>query len=179
MRIAFANNWVKKDPFYHWKANLKKVERHVLTEAELRSIIEKELPLKRIEQVRDIFVFCCFTGLAYVDVRRLSKNHIVFRMDGNRWIKINRLKTNSPSIIPLLPAAQKILSKYVNNTQKSMNGLLLPVISNQKTNVFLKEIATLCNIEKNLTFHLARHTFATTVTLANCKSYVISLCHFY
>ncbi|WP_430682163.1 site-specific integrase [Maribacter halichondriae] len=167
MRIAFANNWVKKDPFYHWKANWKKVERDVLTEAELRSIIEKELPLKRLDQVRDIFVFCCFTGLAYVDVRRLSKIHIVFGMDGNRWIKINRSKTNSRSIIPLLPAAQKILSKYVNHTQKSMNGLLLPVISNQKTNVFLKEIATLCNIEKNLTFHLARHTFATTVTLAN------------
>jgi integrase len=167
MRIAFANNWVKKDPFYHWKANWKKVERDVLTEAELRSIIEKELPLKRLDQVRDIFVFCCFTGLAYVDVRRLSKNHIVFGMDGNRWIKINRSKTNSRSIIPLLPATQKILSKYVNHTQNSMNGLLLPVISNQKTNVFLKEIATLCNIEKNLTFHLARHTFATTVTLAN------------
>jgi len=167
MRIAFANNWVKKDPFYHWKANWKKVERDVLTDAELRTIMEKELPLKRSEQVRDIFVFCCFTGLAYVDVHKLSKNHIVLGMDGNRWIKINRSKTDSRSTIPLLPAAQEILSKYVDHKQKSMNGSLLPVISNQKTNAFLKEIAILCNIEKNLTFHLARHTFATTVTLAN------------
>jgi site-specific recombinase XerD len=167
MRIAFANNWVKKDPFYHWKAIWKKVEREVLTEAELRTMMEKELPIKRPEQVRDIYVFCCFTGLAYVDVHKLSKNHIVFGMDGNRWIKINRSKTDSRSTIPPLPAAQEILSKYVDHAQKSMNGLLLPVISNQKTNAFLKEIAILCNIEKNLTFHLARHTFATTVTLAN------------
>ena len=167
MRIAFANNWVKKDPFYHWKAKWKKVERDVLTEAELRTMMEKEFSIKRLEQVRDIFVFCCFTGLAYVDVHRLSKNHIAFGMDGNRWIKINRSKTDSRSSIPLLPAAQEILSKYVGHAQKSMNGLLLPVISNQKTNAFLKEIAILCSIEKNLTFHLARHTFATTVTLAN------------
>ena len=148
MRIAFASNWVKKDPFYHWKAKWKKVERDVLTEAELRTMMEKEFSIKRLEQVCDIFVFCCFTGLAYVDVQRLSKNHIAFGMDGNRWIKINRSKTDSRSSIPLLPAAQDILSKYVDHAQKSMNGLLLPVISNQKTNAFLKEIAILCSIEK-------------------------------
>ncbi|HZJ36119.1 MAG TPA: tyrosine-type recombinase/integrase, partial [Gillisia sp.] len=167
MRIAFANNWVNKDPFYHWKAKWKKVERDVLTEAELRTMIEKELSIQRLEQVRDIFVFCCFTGLAYVDVQRLSKNHIVLGMDGERWIKINRSKTDSRSSIPLLPAAEEILAKYADHPITLRNGLLLPVISNQKTNAFLKEIADVCGIEKHLTFHLARHTFATTVTLAN------------
>lgn len=167
MRIAFANNWVNKDPFYHWKARWKKVERDVLTEAELRTMMVKEFSIKRLEQVRDIFVFCCFTGLAYVDVQKLSHNHIVLGMDGDRWIKINRSKTDSRSSIPLLPAAEEILEKYRAYTKTLDEGLLLPVISNQKTNAFLKEIALLCNIEKNLTFHLARHTFATTVTLAN------------
>ncbi len=167
MRIAFANNWVNKDPFYHWKAQWKKVEREALTETELRTMIEREFSIKRLEQVRDIFVFCCFTGLAYVDVQKLSLNHVVLRMDGDRWIKINRSKTDSRSNIPLLPAAEEILEKYQAYSKISDTGLLLPVISNQKTNAFLKEIAILCKIEKNLTFHLARHTFATTVTLAN------------
>ena len=167
MRIAFANNWVSKDPFFHWKAQWKKVEREALTEAELRALIEKEFSIKRLEQVRDIFVFCCFTGLAYVDVQKLSNNHMVLGMHGGRWIKINRSKTDSRSTIPLLPVADEILERYGEFSRTSDEGLLLPVISNQKTNAFLKEIATLCKIKKNLTFHLARHTFATTVTLAN------------
>ncbi len=167
MRIAFANNWVNKDPFYHWQASWQKVEREVLTEFELRRVMEKELPIARLDQVRDIFVFCCFTGLAYIDVRKLSFDHIVLGMDGQRLIHINRAKTDSRSSIPLLPAAEKILLKYKRLSESSEDGLLLPVISNQKTNAFLKEIAILCNIEKNLTFHLARHTFATTVTLTN------------
>ena len=141
------------------KAFWKKVERDVLTETELRSIIEKELPLKRLDQVRDIFVFCCFTGLAYVDVRRLSKNHIVFGMDGNRWIKINRSKTDSRSTIPLLPAAEEIISKYADHPITVQNGLLLPVISNQRTNAYLKEIADSCDIEKHLTFHFSQTYF--------------------
>lgn len=167
MRIAFANNWVNKDPFFHWKAKWKKVEREVLNELELRTMMEKEFQMKRLEQVRDIFVFCCFTGLAYTDVQKLSQNHIVLKMNGTRWIKINRSKTDSRSTIPLLPAAEEIISKYANHPITLQNGLLLPVISNQRTNAYLKEIADACNIEKYLTFHLARHTFATTVTLAN------------
>jgi site-specific recombinase XerD len=167
MRIAFANNWVNKDPFYHWKAKWKKVERDVLTELELRTMMEKEFDIRRLEQVRDIFVFCCFTGLAYVDVEKLSQHHIELGKDGDRWIKINRSKTDSRSSIPLLPAAEEILAEYADHPITTQNGLLLPVISNQKINSFLKEIAIQCKIEKNLTFHLARHTFATTVTLAN------------
>lgn len=167
MRIAFANNWVNKDPFYHWKAKWKKVDRDVLTEEELRTMMEKEFHIKRLEQVRDIFVFCCFTGLAYVDVQKLSRKHVVLGIDGDRWIKINRSKNDSQSTIPLLPVAENILAKYAVCKKFSDQNVLLPVISNQKTNAFLKEIAILCDIEKNLTFHLSRHTFATTVTLAN------------
>lgn len=167
MRIAVANNWVNKDPFYHWKAKWKKVERDILTDLELRSLIEQKFDIPRLEQIRDIFVFSCFTGLAYVDVKKLSSNHIVLGLDGKRWIKIKRSKTDSRSVVPLLPTSEAILNKYKDHHLTKEYGLLLPVISNQKTNAFLKEIATICKIQKNLTFHLARHTFATTVTLAN------------
>ncbi|MEM1260338.1 MAG: site-specific integrase, partial [Bacteroidota bacterium] len=137
MRIAFANNWVKKDPFYHWKASWKKVEREILSENELREIMEKELSIKRLDQVRDIFIFCCFTGLAYIDVQRFSREHLVTGIDGKDWIVISRSKTDSRSSIPLLEPAKKILNKYAG--QQKIEDPLLPVISNQKTNVFLKE----------------------------------------
>ena len=112
--------------------------------------------------VRDIFLFCCFTGLAYADVKKLTENDIVLGMDGEKWIKINRTKTKTRSSIPILPSAALILEKYANQ-----GDTVLPVLSNQKMNAYLKEIADLCGIKKNLTFHLARHTFATTVTLSN------------
>ncbi len=166
IRICYANNWISKDPFYHWKAKWKKVERDILNERELKVLIEAELPTKRLEQVRDVFVFCCFTGLSYIDVEKLSNNHIVLNMNGEKWIKINRSKTDTKSSVPLLPVAEEILKKY-NRDLDTRDGKLLPVISNQKLNIYLKEIAIFCNIDKKLTFHLSRHTFATTVTLAN------------
>lgn len=166
MRICYANDWISKDPFYHWKAKWKKVERDILNERELKILIETELPNKRLEQVRDVFVFCCFTGLSYIDVEKLSTNHIVLNMKGERWIKINRSKTDTKSSVPLLPVAEKLIYKYNTSLDGNLDKLL-PVISNQKLNLYLKEIATICNIEKKLTFHLSRHTFATTVTLAN------------
>ncbi len=166
MRICYANDWISKDPFYHWKAKWKKVERDILNERELKILMDTEMPLQRLEQVRDIFVFCCFTGLSYIDVEKLSGNHIVLNMNGEKWIKINRSKTDTKSSVPLLPVAEKILKKYRTNLENNQNKLL-PVISNQKLNTYLKEIATICNIDKKLTFHLSRHTFATTVTLAN------------
>lgn len=133
----------------------------------MQKMVEKEISTPRLNQVKDIFLFCCFTGLAYVDVKKLSSNHIVIAIDGERWIKINRSKTDTRSSIPLLPTAEAILDKYKNHNEASNDGLLLPVISNQRMNAYLKEIADLCGINKNLTFHLARHTFATTVTLSN------------
>jgi len=166
IRICYANDWISKDPFYHWKAKWKKVERDILNERELKVLIEAELPMIRLEQVRDVFVFCCFTGLSYIDVEKLSDNHIVLNMNGEKWIKINRSKTDTKSSVPLLPIAEEIIKKY-NGGLDTREGKLLPVISNQKLNIYLKEIALICNIEKKLTFHLSRHTFATTVTLAN------------
>lgn len=167
VRIAFANDWISKDPFLNWKAKLKIVEREFLTEEEIQKMVEKELHTERLDQVKDIFLFSCFTGLAYADVKKLSRNDIVLGIDSEKWIKIKRSKTDTRSSIPLLPTALEILDKYNDHPDVSNKGRLLPVLSNQKMNAYLKEIAILCKIHKNLTFHLARHTFATTVTLSN------------
>jgi len=167
IRIAHANNWIDKDPFLHWKGKLKIVEREFLTEGEIQSIIDKELKMPRLDQVRDIFIFCCFTGLAYADVKKLTNNDIVIGVDGEQWLKTRRAKTDTRSNIPILPIAKTIIEKHKNNPLLKEKDLVLPVLSNQKMNAYIKEIADLCGITKNLTFHLARHTFATTVTLTN------------
>lgn len=147
--------------------NKREVDRQVLTSSELTRISLKEFGTERLAQVRDIFVFCCYTGLAYVDVYKLKRSEIVEGIDGGNWITIKRQKTDSPSRIPLLPPALAILKKYEDHPQVIGQDRLLPVLSNQKMNSYLKEIADLCGITKKLTFHMARHTFATTVTLAN------------
>ena len=167
IRIAYANDWISKDPFYNWKARLKTVDREFLSKEEIQKLVEKELVIKRLDQVKDIFIFSCFTGLAYADVKKLSKNDIVIGIDGDRWIKTKRTKTNTRSNIPLLTTAEAILEKYSEHPDVVQSQFLLPVLSNQKMNAYLKEIADVCEINKNLTFHLARHTFATTVTLTN------------
>ncbi|CAH8286954.1 site-specific recombinase XerD [Mariniflexile fucanivorans] len=167
IRISYTNGWINKDPFLHYKTKFKIVDREFLLEKELDDIIEKEFKLERLILVKDIFVFCCFTGLAYIDVQKLSKDNIVIGIDGEYWVKTRRTKTDSRSNIPILPVAQSILNKYANHPEIMRTNKVLPVLSNQKMNAYLKEIADLCNIQKNLTFHLARHTFATTVTLNN------------
>jgi site-specific recombinase XerD len=117
--------------------------------------------------VRDIFVFCCYTGLAYVDVKNLTKQKISVGIDGGLWIKTKRAKTKIEASIPLLSEAHEILTKYENH-QKCLNeDTVLPVLSNQKMNEYLKEIGALCEIDFDITFHTARHTFATTITLNN------------
>jgi site-specific recombinase XerD len=166
IRIAFANEWIKKDPFMNWKGTLKIVDREFLSKEEIQLMIEKDLDNVRLDLVKDIFIFCCYTGLAYADVKKLSENDVVIGIDGNRWIKTNRTKTKVRSSIPILPTAEAIIEKYVEHPDVNIKRLL-PVLSNQKMNAYLKEIADLCGIHKNLTFHLARHTFATTVTLSN------------
>ncbi|GAA3508480.1 site-specific integrase [Aquimarina addita] len=167
VRIAHANDWIDKDPFLHWKAKLKIVDREFLTKEEIQKMVEKELHIERLDQVKDIFIFCCFTGLAYADVKKLSNDDIVIGIDGDKWIKIKRTKTDTRSNIPILPTAEAIIEKYASQPNLLKENRLLPVLSNQKMNAYLKEIADLCEINKNLTFHLARHTFATTVTLTN------------
>lgn len=167
IRIAYANDWINKDPFIHWKAKLKIVDREFLTSEEIQKIVDKEFSTDRLNQVKDIFIFSCFTGLAYADVKKLSKNDIVIGIDGQNWIKTKRTKTDVRSNIPILSIPQIIINKYKEYQELSDTELILPVLSNQKMNAYLKEIGDLCEINKNLTFHLARHTFATTVTLTN------------
>ena len=167
IKICLANDWLDKNPFANYKSKVKEVERVYLSEEEVQAIIEKEFKTERLSLVRDIFVFSCFTGLAYIDVKNLTKSHISFGIDGEKWIFTHRQKTESASKIPILPVTQIIIDKYENHPQCNNQEKLLPILSNQKMNTYLKEIAAVCEIEKELTFHIARHTFATTVTLTN------------
>ncbi len=159
--------WLSKDPFVGFKMTKREVERIALTQDELQIITSKQFPTERLNQVRDIFIFCCFTGLAYIDVKKLKRSEIGIGIDGEKWIFTNRQKTETASRIPLLPITQEILERYADHPQCSNEGCVLPVPSNQKMNAYLKEIVDVCGISKDLTFHIARHTFATTVTLSN------------
>ncbi len=164
---CIANGWLVKDPFANYKAKIKEVIREFLSEEEIERIMDKKFVSERLGLVRDIFVFSCFTGLAYIDVKQLTKNHISFGIDGDKWIFTTRQKTETLSKIPILPIAQKMIDKYENHPLSNNENKLLPILSNQKMNAYLKEIADVCGINKDLTFHIARHTFATTVTLSN------------
>lgn len=167
IRIALANDWIKKDPFYgiHFKQDEVNVE--FLSREELDILMNKEFTIKRLEQVRDVFVFCCFTALAFVDVQQLSREHLIKDNNGALWIRKARQKTNQMCNVPVLSIPQRILRKYEDNAECIKKGVLLPVISNQRMNAYLKEIADVCGIAKRLTTHVARHTAATVVFLAN------------
>jgi len=167
IRICIANGWLIADPFLNYKQKRKTVDRVYLTTDELQTWANKSFSTDRLSQVRDIFLFSCFTGLAYSDVQKLKKRHIVKGVDGEQWIDTKRQKTNTPSRIPLLPTALHLIERYADHPCCEVNGYLLPVLSNQKMNAYLKEIADICGINKPITFHIARHTFATTVTLLN------------
>lgn len=167
IKLCLANDWLDKNPFANYKSKVKEVERVYLTEEEIQSMIGKDFKTERLSLVRDIFLFSCFTGLAYIDVKNLTKSHISYGIDGEKWIFTHRQKTESASKIPILPVTQMIIDKYENHPQSINEDKLLPILSNQKMNAYLKEIASVCEIEKELTFHIARHTFATTVTLTN------------
>jgi len=160
--IAQKNGWIQTDPFANYRISIKKVDRGYLNDDELKLIIQKNFNNERLERVRDIFIFSCYTGLAYIDIKNLRQEHITKGFDNNLWIDTKRQKTSIKTVVPLLDIAKMILDKY----KGLPNGVLLPIPSNQKTNAYLKEIADVCDINKNLTFHLARHTFATTITLS-------------
>ncbi len=166
-RIALNTGKLKIDPFANYPLPLKKVNRDFLTETELEKLIKKKFSINRLETVKDCFLFACFTGLAHSDLSRLKKENLIIGLDKKPWISVKRKKTNIQSNIPLLPSAQKIIDKYKDHPIVQEKGVLLPVNSNQKMNAYLKEIGDLCGISKTLTSHVARHTFATTVTLNN------------
>ncbi|RTY89307.1 site-specific integrase [Flavobacterium sp. RSP46] len=167
IKICIANHWIERNPFANYKSKVKEVERVYLSEDEIQNILNKDFKTERLSLVRDIFLFSCFTGLAYIDVKNLTKSHISLGIDGEKWIFTHRQKTESASKIPILPITQMIIDKYEDHPECNNQNKLLPILSNQKMNAYLKEIAGVCEIEKELTFHIARHTFATTVTLTN------------
>jgi len=164
---CLANRWLSDNPFVNYRSKAKAKEKEFLMPQELEAIVVKSVTIDRLAQVRDIFVFCCYTGLCYADVQKLQRHQIATGIDGEQWIFTTRQKTDTSSRIPLLPIAAEIVSKYADHPQCSNKNLVLPVLSNQRMNSYLKEIADICGVTKILTFHMARHTFATTVTLSN------------
>lgn len=165
--LARANDWMAKDPFLGIRFHEKEVVREFLTMDELQTIYRKEFPLERLTLVRDVFIFAAFTGLAFIDVQQLAPEHIVRDNNGNLWIRKPRQKTKNMCNIPLLDIPQEILRKYADHPTCRKKGVLLPVPCNQKMNSYLKEIADICMIRKNLTTHCAKHSYATSVCLAN------------
>ena len=167
IRIGLANDYIRKDPFVSYRIMQKNVEREYLTQAEIDTIISKEINIQRLDVIRDLFIFQCYTGLAYKDLAALKKENIEIGIDGHRWIVIRRGKTGVTCRIPIFPISESIIKKYATHAEVLISGKLLPVPSNQKLNAYLKEIASICSIDKDLHTHLARHSFATTITLSN------------
>ncbi len=164
--LAVKLEWLEKDPFHQYKLNFQKHNRSYLSERELQ-LIEETVFKTGYEKVRNIFLFSCYTGLSYIDVKELMTEQLVLGIDGNHWLHTKRAKTDEIVKIPLLPKAKAIIEKYSDEMKNCPSGKLLPVFSNQKVNSYLKVITKACGVHKNITFHSARHTFATTVTLSN------------
>jgi site-specific recombinase XerD len=167
VNFCIQSGYIQRNPFVGFKLVKKEVVREILSKEDLEKMASVQFPTERSGQVRDIFLFCCYTGLAYADIKKLKRSEIVIGVDGEQWIFTSRQKTDTPSKIPLLPVALEIIGKYENHPLCLNKNLLMPVLSNQKMNDYLKQIADLSGINKVLTFHIARHTFATTITLSN------------
>ena len=165
--LAYHMEWIERDPFVKFKPKLEKREREFLSKSELQRIDELIISIERLSIVRDLFIFSCYTGISYGDIMTLNRNNVIRGEDGDLWLMANRNKTGTPFKVPILPKTKELILKYENHQRTKFTNKLLPCISNQKLNSYLKEIADLCKIKKNLTFHMARHTFATTVTLTN------------
>ena len=165
--MAYHHEWIPKDPFVRFKSSYVKKRREFLTREELQSIEDFQSSINRLNIVKDIFLFSCYTGLSYIDITKLTMDNIGMDFDGNQWIETERQKTKTALKIPLLNQARDILKRYQGHPKTVHSKTLLPRYSNQKLNSYLKEIADFCGIKKHLTFHIARHTFATTITLTN------------
>ena len=167
VRMAVEMEWITRDPFGRFSPTIEKKQREFLTEFEIDKIINFDTSISRLVLVRDLFLFSCYTGLSYVDVTQLTKNNLVKGIDGSNWISTKRQKTKTVVKVPLLLTSDELIKKYSQDHRILDKSILFPRISNQKLNSYLKEISDICGITKNLTFHMARHTFATTVTLSN------------
>ncbi len=166
-KYAMGHDWLNKDPFILYKPKPVTIDVIFLTPEELEILESYQFENDRLEKVRDCFVFCCYTGLAYREMSSLRSNHIIKEYEKKDWIKMQRKKTGKPLMIPILPKAESILKKYNNKNYYFNEGELLPIISNQRFNVYLKEIALMLGIKKKLSHHVARKTFASTVLLYN------------
>jgi site-specific recombinase XerD len=167
VKQCIANKWLDLDPFIQYKMRIRQTHRNFLLKDELETLISKKFVNQRLDQVKDIFLFSCYTGLSYSDVMKLTNNDLNIGIDGELWIFVHRTKTETDSRIPLLPIPKDLLSKYKDHPAISGTNHLLPQITNQRLNGYLKEITDICGFKKELTFHCSRHTFATTVTLSN------------
>lgn len=165
--LAYHLEWIGRDPFVRWKPIFEKKVREYLSETELSQLENFDFNSDRLDRVRDLFIFSCYTGISYIDIMNLTKNNIAIGIDGGNWIVTRRQKTKSSVKVPLLEKAENIINKYANHPMTEVSSSLLPLITNEKLNVYLKEVANHVGIKKNLTFHMARHTFATTITLSN------------
>lgn len=159
--------WLQRDPFIGFKLPRKYVQIVPLSQEDLERISAKVFHIERLAIVRDIFLFSCYTGLAYIDVCNLRQSGLIKGFDNELWVTTIRQKTETPTRVPLLPKALEIIERYKEHPRCILQGYALPILSNQKMNSYLKEIADVCGITKKLTFHIARHTFATTITLGN------------
>jgi len=167
VNLSLAHRWIEYNPFVFYKNKAKAKDKEFLSKDELSRIADKEFGIERLDRVKDIFLFSCYTGLSYADVKKLTRSEIKKGNDGKLWIFTNREKNEIASNVPLLSTPKKLMDKYEDHPDCKLKGMVLPVLSNQKMNSYLKEIADQCSINKLLTFHIARHTFATTVTLSN------------
>jgi site-specific recombinase XerD len=167
VRLAVEKGWIASSPYKEIGLKLEEIDKPFLSQTELDSLFNKKITLMRLDLIRDIFIFCCYSGLAFSDVKALTEENIVIGIDCHKWISKHRKKTNVISKIPLLSVAEKLIEKYRNNPVCIIKGVLLPVPTNQKMNAYLKEIAEICGIKKTLTTHTARRTFATTLMLHN------------
>lgn len=162
IRTALIEGYLEKDPFASYKAKAVIKEVIFLSHEELSRLENHEFNQSRLEIVKDLFIFCCYTGLAYREMANLSKENVILGFDGNEWIQMKREKTSKMISVPLLPIAKAIIKKY-----HSSNHKLLPSYSNQKINSYLKEIAEIVGVKKRITHHTARKTFASTILLYN------------
>jgi len=167
IRLAIGEGYLTKDPFDRFKLTYEQVDREILSQEEIDNMAQLSIPEARLDRVRDMFIFCVYTGIAFADVCNLRMQHIFKDHEGTQWIKNKRIKTKVEFMIPVLDIPKKIIEKYNDHPQRQSLGYVIPKISNQNYNTYLKELAIRCKIDKNLTSHIARHTFATTVTLAN------------
>jgi integrase len=167
MNLAISLEYIEKNPYGKYKVALEPTHREFLTPDELDRIEKKIIRIERLKMVRDLFVFSCYTGLSYSDITKLSKSHLQTGTDGKEWIVIDRSKTNTRCRIPILAKAAEILKRYEDYPTVYDTNRVLPRLTNQKLNSYLKELGDMCKICKSITMHMARHTFATTVTLLN------------